>query len=39
MLPLRKHGTLLDLIRVHQVMERPLGSSLLLYLTLQLLQV
>jgi hypothetical protein len=38
-LPLRKNGTLLDLIRAHQVTERPLGSSLLLYLTLQLLQV
>jgi hypothetical protein len=38
-LPLRKHGTLLDLIRAHQATERPLGSSLLLYLTLQLLQV
>jgi hypothetical protein len=38
-LPLREHGTLLDLITSHQRTDRQLGSSLLLYLTLQLLQV
>jgi hypothetical protein len=38
-LPLREHGTLLDLITSHQRTDHQLGSSLLLYLTLQLLQV
>ena len=38
-MPLGRHGTLLDLVNAHLVTGRPVTGSLLLYIALQLLQV